>query len=204
MTAPAGLDVPFNMVQLSLPVIPTPSGSATAVLTGTNPPAPPVITGLRQSWLSRVNPEYARYVDQWTWALEHYSGQVLDADRVMRYLPRKQQAESIEAYRERTALADYTPHFATVVDSLAGMLFSTEGDTRRDWGALGDEEDQNTTAGRLWANADGAGAAWLTVWKQCTVDLLVVHKAWVLVDADADGQSRVVLLPITAVRNWRA
>lgn len=203
MTMPA-FDVPFNMTQISLPVIPTPSGSATAVLVGTNPPAPPVLSGIRQSWLTRMHPEYARHVDQWTFAMEHYNGAVMDPDRVMRYLPRKQQAESIEAYRERTALADYTPHFSTVVDSLAGMLFSTETQTDRNWGALGDEDDENSVAGRLWANADGNGAAWVTVWKQSTVDLLVVHRVWVLVDADAEGVSRIVLLPVTAVRNWRS
>src|SRR5437660_966454 len=115
MTLP---DIGFTPQQVSLPVIPTPSGSALAQLVPSGPPAPPILTGLRQSWLVKVHPEYAANVDKWSYALEHYTGEVLAPDKVIKYLPRKQQAESIEGYRERTGLADYTPHFSTVVDSL--------------------------------------------------------------------------------------
>src|SRR5258708_26353750 len=142
MSAPDILSIPgFAPQSISLPVIPTPSGSAQATLVGSGPPAPPVLTGLKQVWLLRTHPEYEANLDKWTMAMEHYTGLVLEPDRVIKYLPRKQQAESIEGYRERTGLADYTPHFSTVVDSLAGMLFSAEAETNRDWAQLGDPDD---------------------------------------------------------------
>src|SRR6266568_2166113 len=210
MSAPDILSIPgFTPQSISLPDIPTPSGSAQATLVGSGPSAPPVITGLKDVWLLRTHPEYDANVDKWTMAMEHYTGQVLEPDRVIKYLPRKQQAESIEGYRERTGLADYTPHFATVVDSLAGMLFSAESDTNRDWGALGDADDAQSIAGRLKNDVDGSGQnlGWVSLWKQCTADLLVVHRAWILCDGgenfNGDIVSRVVALPVQAVRNWR-
>lgn len=160
------------------------------------------------SWLLYQHPEYRAKLGRWVFALDHYSGDVLDPDRVVTYLPRKNQAETLEAYRERTALADYTPHFPAVVDSLAGMLFAVENDATRIWqdpdgaGGLGDPVDPDTIAGQLWDDADGTGSNWVTIWKRLVIELIVAHEAWVLVES-GDGQPSVRILPATAVPNWR-
>lgn len=188
---------------------PTPGYGAGPAL-ASPPSAPASVTGLRQSWVTYVHPEYATHIDRWTLAYEHYTGSVLDPDKIIKYLPRKQQSEALDAYRERTGLADYTPHFATVVDSLAGMMFGIEGDAKRLWGkadvpgsGFGDPKEPGTIAYELTNNADGKGTGWITIWKQLVIHLLIARRAWLITDPGAGDYPLVHIAPVLAVRNWR-
>src|SRR5579859_1234377 len=153
-----------------------PSAGGTVPGSSVTIPDVPAQGGNPTNWLTFRHPLYDLLADRWQYAIDHYTGDVLDSRKVLTYLPRKQTAEAIDAYRERTALADYTPHFSTVVDSIAGMLFAVESAATRVWGPPGDEEghfgglgdpdDPTSEAGRLWDDADGAGGAWLSLWKR--------------------------------------
>lgn len=156
-------------------------------------------------WTTYQHPEYQATLPKWRWSRDHYTGEVL-GPTVTSYLIRKATAETQPAYKERCLLADYTPHFATVVDSLAGMLYQNEQDANRTWGTdtnkgLGDETDPNTTIGQLWNDADGSGTGYLTLWKQLTTELILTHAHWVLVDS-VDGNPQIRLIPPESVPNW--
>lgn len=159
------------------------------------------------TWLDRQHPEYQRHVERWHFAWEHYSLAVLDREIMQNHLKRKASAESEAAYLERVHVADYTPHFSTVADALAGMLFAVEGQAKRFLGdekrpGLGSFEDPTTSMHRLWRDADGQRTSWLTLFKQLTIRLIVQHRAWLIVDQDDDGNALVRLWPATAVVNW--
>lgn len=162
----------------------------------------------KRSWLDFEAHEYSRNVNRWRYANDHYTGELLDDGALEHYLVRRTQGESLLAFEERKQNADYSNHFATVVDSLAGMLFNVEGDATRVYAdengnGLGDPEDRDTPIGRLWDDADGRGTGWLTLWKLAATDLIVTHKLWVLVDGNIPGNSQVRLIPATSVPNWR-
>lgn len=157
-----------------------------------------------RTWLDQRHPDYRACVAKWTMAKDHYCGDVFDADK---YLVRKATAESEAAYLERVALADYTPHFSTAVDALAGMLFAVEGDADRhtddeDAPGLGSEDDPESPFHRLWRNCDGQGTGWITFFKQLAIELIVTHRAWLIVDQNAQEEAVVRMWPSTAVVNW--
>jgi len=157
-----------------------------------------------QTWLDFHPPAYIRDILKWTWARDHYTGECASERKITHYLIRKGVGETLEAYQERVALADYTPHFAHIVDSLAGMLFGVEVDANRIMGSLGDETDSGTPAGRLFVDADGERNGYKTIWKILTTELIAIHDAWIFVDGGVDGKTpRVRILPAEAVTNWR-
>jgi len=156
------------------------------------------------TWLDFHPPSYLRDAPRWTYARDHYQGECASLRKITHYLIRKGIGETLEAYQERVALADYTPHFSHIVDSLAGMLFGIEVDANRAWGALGDEEDTNTPAGKLYFDADGDRNGYGTIWKVLTTELIAIHDAWVFVDGGEDGRyPKIRILPAESVTNWR-
>lgn len=182
----------------------------------------PAIAGITQpllvpgSWLDFIAEDYGFNVGRWIYAREHYTGEVAAPWRIAAYLIRKKVGETIEAFEERVLLADYTPYFGAVVDTLAGMLISREDDTARTWGRtatgrassrkgpLGDVKDPTTLLGKLWMDADGAHNSWPTLWQLLATELVSVHDAWILVDGGADGgKPTVKILQPESVSNWR-
>jgi len=163
----------------------------------------------KPSWLDFRNIEWTNSAPGWAFAQAHYSADLLHDDHIGGFLIRKQSSESEEAYNERKQLADYTPHFGAVIDSLAGMLFQVEERADRRLGTegspgLGDVEDPGTPIGRLWLNADGAGTNYPIFWKKLAIDLIVFHLSWVVVDTDATGRfARLKMWPALNVVNWR-
>ena len=195
----------------NIPIVPT----AGRVLTPAQVQAPGEVTERSvvdrpKSWLDFEHPEYTNNVARWAFAAAHYTGDLLHADKLAEFLIQRSTGESDAAYVERQALADYTPHFGQVVDSLAGMLFQVESRATRVFGAnvdpstgLGDPKDVTTAIGRLWKDVDGSGTNYITFWKQLAIELIVSHLTWVLVDTNAAGdQARVKLRPALSVPNW--
>lgn len=161
----------------------------------------------KKSWLDYEHPTFTQFAPRWAYAKDLYSGEVLDAGKICAYLIRKQTAEALPAFEERVALADYTNHFGTVVDSLIGMLFAVEADANRvtmteKQSGLGDLEEDGSIAYRLWDNADGNGIGWLTFWKQVAIEAMLTQLCWVLVDTDVQGNAIVKLFPALSVTNW--
>jgi len=155
------------------------------------------------TWLEYKHAEYRVNHDMWVYARDHYTGEVLLPYKIAHYLVQKYLGETPEAFIERMTLADYTPHFSTVVDSLVGMLFQGEADATKRWGALGDPEDRNTPIGKLGLDADGLGHGYETLWRRLAIDLTAIHKAWVIVDGNVPGSPRIRVIPAEAVTNWR-
>jgi hypothetical protein len=155
------------------------------------------------------NAEWQNQSEGWAFAQAHYSADLLHEDHIGDFLIRKQSSEAAEAFNERKALADYTPHFGAVVDSLAGMLFQVEERADRRLGVegspgLGSIDDETTPIGRLWKNVDGAGTNYSVFWKKLAIDLIVYHLAWIVVDTDESGGfARLKIWPALSVVNWR-
>lgn len=166
--------------------------------------------------MENEHPEYIANIDRWKFTRDHYTGAVLDEANNLAsnldggYLVRKGQSETEESFKERVRLADYTTHFSTVVDSLAGMLFAVEKEAVRKWDAedgdsLGSPDDSTSIAARLKDDADGEGNGWVTKWKQLAVELIHSRRAWILVDSigGEEGVSRIRILNPSVVTNWR-
>jgi hypothetical protein len=181
----------------------------------------PSIAGITQplltptSWLDFIAEDYGFNVGRWVYAREHYTGEVAAPWRISAYLIRKKIGETIEAFEERVLLADYTPYFGAVVDTLAGMLVAREDETDRTWGKnakgrstkkmgpLGQIHDQSTILGRLWVDADGQHNSWTSLWQMLATELVAVHTSWIFVDGGANGlDPKIKLVQAEAVSNW--
>ncbi len=157
-----------------------------------------------KTWLDFQHPEYTNNSALWAFAQAHYTADVLRPDQMDSYLIKRSSGESENAYEERKKLADYTPHFGAVVDSLAGMLFQVESRADRKLLGLGDHLDLNSAMSKIWNDVDGAGTNYLTFWKQMAIDLVVFHLSWCIVDTNVVGdRSRLRSWPALAVPNWR-
>lgn len=163
-----------------------------------------------KSWLEYRHPEWKNNRDGWLFSYAHYTGDLLHPNKLPYFLIKRHIGEADEAYEERAKLADYTPHFGAVVDSLAGLLFQVEDRAKRKFGregttdGLGEQDDPETIIGRLWPDVDGAGTNYLTFWKTLAIDLIIYHLTWVMVDTDATGKfAQLKCWPAMNVVNWR-
>ena len=159
------------------------------------------------SWLNKKHPDYDTAQKRRDVAWDLYTGAVYD--KLTSYLIQHKQGEYDGAYEERRKTADYTNHMATVVDGLAGMMFAVEEQAERDFGGLGDLADVNSTAARLWRNADGAGTNYPVVWRKLAPALISLQEYWVMVEGlieDAEGQvtgeASIRLVDPRRVENW--
>lgn len=179
MTAPSFSDIPYYKAAYS--------GSSVASKSGT--------------WLDHRHPEWRANWLKWRYARDVYTAQALDPEKIGSYLIRKGTGETLAAYFERQALADFTSHFGVCADALAGMLFHVEDDANRPAGDLGEWQDPATIAGALWRNADGKNTGYSTLWKQLGIEFVITHCHWVLVDV-VNGGPRVVLIEPERVVDW--
>lgn len=161
----------------------------------------------KKSWLRHQHPEYERNAGRWKFTQEAYTGDLLDSDRITNYLVQKSQSESVDAYKERCNLADYTGHFSTLVDELAGMIFAVESKANRifedeEGNGLGNPENTESVMGRLYQDADGRGNGWLTLFKQIAIELIHSFKCWIICDSTSDTPL-IRMFPALSVSNWR-
>jgi hypothetical protein len=161
------------------------------------------------SWLTHRHPAFSALAVDWRYAWDHYTGDVIRDKMLDQYLVRKNSRETANSYAERKALVDYTPHFAALVDSLAGLMFMAEDNANRRWKDenrggrnLGDPSDPQTPLGKLWVDATGAGVGYLTVWKALTTKLVALHYGGVFLDP-ANGHPRVHEIAPQRIVNWR-
>lgn len=179
-------------------------GTAITVVPG-NPPTEQVRP---KTWLDMRHPEYTANLARWVFTWDVYTAGVLD--NLETYLIKKMRGESPEAYQQRLKIADFTAHMATIVDSLCGSLASSDHETQRvftgpdNQGGLGSITDPTTVIGKLWLRASADGASYPSVWKTLATYLVALHKAWIVADADKDGNPRICVLSPKAVVNWRS
>lgn len=170
-----------------------------------------------QDWLDYKYPGYDDAADRWQYVEDHYRGDVLLDDRISTYLIQRMAAEHDTAFLERTAIAGYTPHLATVIDSLVGMLFAVESEAERVFQpedsaeGLGDPEERGTPAWRLMTNTDGTGTNYAAHWQRFSTELVKFQELYLLAEGiRRDGSGSTVqessLRTITPdmVRNKRA
>lgn len=159
----------------------------------------------KQSWLRYEHPEYTRNKTRWQYVRDHYTGEVIEAGKIIAYLKQRVTGETPETYKERCDLADYTPHFSECVESLAGMISAVEGDANRTFldengKGLGKIDDPATPIGRLWQKA-GPDGGYLTIMKNLAIELTHSHMAWLFVDP-GKKESTIKVLPALMVQNW--
>ena len=153
------------------------------------------------TWLGYRHPDWQKNWLKWVYARDVYTGEVCDPGKIGSYLIRKGTGETLAAYFERLALADFTSHFGVCADALAGMLFHTEDDANRTFGALGDKEDPSSVAGALWRNANGKNTGYATIWKQLGIEFVITHCHWVTVDV-VHGSPSIILVEPERVVDW--
>lgn len=167
----------------------------------------------KQSWLTYESPDFAAHRKKWMYIADHLDGSIIDDDKVRRYLHKRKQGETDEAYWERlNAILDYTPLLTRGCLTLAGMLWAVEYDARRSWSkdelaeGLGDPKADGTTMSILYHNADGKGTNWPIVWHEATIAAIAYTRFFVLVDGRRRGKdnqavshARVRLFPPQAV-----
>jgi len=129
-----------------------------------------------------THPQYDDMEEKYSYAWKHYTGKYMDIGEIEHFLHQKKQRESNTAYEVRKEDADPILHFPTAVDGLCGIVFSKQDDTTREFGALGDPEDEGSVAHRLWRDADGQGTNWLPLFRQVAIRQTVMHKVWGLVE----------------------
>lgn len=168
----------------------------------------PIVSPARvKSWLDAQHADYKKNFHKWQIVSDFYHGKCIEEDTARNYLIRRFQGEPDQAYAERIRVADFTPHLATLVDTLAGMMFAVEDRAVRTWtnkdmkGGLGDPNDPGSDAHRLWRDADGESMGWPTLWRQFTIDLINYQYMWVLVDTVKD-EPCVKLISPRQVPNW--
>jgi len=178
------------------------------------------------NFLENRHPQWVKQKERWDFSWDNYTWDYAAHDRVDlshiygrkgnksltyfdKYLHRKIQAETVEAYLERIVTSDPVALFATAVDSINGISYSADEGTVREWGDLGDPEDKDSTANKLWHDADGHGTNWLPLMKRMGIKQSVMHRVWGLVDgikedADAEviGEASVHIIDPQSVVDW--
>ena len=129
-----------------------------------------------------THPQFDRLEEKYKYAWDHYTGKYMDIGEIEHYLHQKKQRESNTAYEVRKEDADPILHFPTAVDGLCGIVFSKQDETTREFGELGDPEEEGSIAHRLWRDADGQGTNWLPLFRQVAIRQTVMHKVWGLVE----------------------
>lgn len=157
-----------------------------------------------QHWVDHRHPEWMDNHEKWEYVMDHYTGAVLDDDKIRKYLVRRSNGEALEAYNERINVAKYNPHIASIIESLAGVLFTVDIKTERDFGPLGDHDDRSSQAGMLWADANSDGDAWLKVYRKLAIHVMLTRKQWVLVQPRTieDPAPDVRIISPLSVVNW--
>lgn len=171
-----------------------------------------------------THPDYDGQNRRWKLAWDVYTGEYSYPEKIANYLIRRKQGEHPKAYAERKdeALADPALDFATVVDSLVGMLFSNPEKTTRTWReldgdgeevqekSLGDPEEDGTRAHRYRTNVNGRETGIRAQMKQVATRLTAKHTVWGLADGAVANEDDEVVRPPTgqiiepeAVVNWR-
>ncbi|MCP9290008.1 hypothetical protein [Gracilimonas sediminicola] len=158
-----------------------------------------------------THPEYDLESPKWEYARDHYEARVLDDDTTLtNYLVKRSQGETDAAFQERKDLADYTPFFAYIVESMAGRLFAVDDKTTRTWQdeemsqGLGDPKEPGTPAYQMTHNADGKGTNWNTLFKQSAMDFSVYRRLWFIVDpkTSSRNQPAVKIINPLDVYDW--
>lgn len=159
-----------------------------------------------------THPDYDFEYERWVYARDHYEARVIwpGEEYIDKYLIKRKQAETDDGFQERKDLADYTPFFAFIVESMSGRLFSVEDKKVMRWQnedsteGLGDKKEIGTPSNTVYHNADGKGTNWGVVWKQFANDISVYTKLWVLVDPKNDrrNQPAVKIINPIDVTDW--
>jgi hypothetical protein len=167
------------------------------------------------SLLDSRNPLYEEQADIWEFTWKNYTGLYTAHNRQKffsrnkykqdysdEFLHRKVQAETVEAFIERLLISDPILLFATAIDSLCGMVFSREDKIVREFGNLGDPE-QDSFAARFIENADGSGMNLEPLMKKVAVHLTTLHGVWGLVDGVmGDKEPSLKVISRQSVVDW--
>lgn len=151
--------------------------------------------------------EFKDLKEKWQDAWNHYTGEYRDRHNIREYLFQKPR-ESNKAFEYRIQDSDIILHFPTAVDGLCGILFSKSDATEREWGELGDPEDEGSLAYSLKHNADGSGTNWEPLMKQVAIRQTVMHRLWGLVEGvevsngETLSEASVKLINPQSVVNW--
>lgn len=163
------------------------------------------------NWVKWQHPEYRSCIARWKYIRDHYQAEVNEPGKVKEYLLQRGQGESNEAFVERCKNADYTNHFAAVVDSLVGQLTGVDEHASRVFGpaledgtvgGLGDYQTPDTPAHRLWTNIDGLGTRYRSFWASVATELCLTHIGWLMLDSTPGRDPVVRYLEPEAVTNW--
>ena len=128
-----------------------------------------------KNWLKYRSPEHKKNAHKYEYVYDHIEGLVLDDDKIEKYLIARSQGESTDAYAERVRLAQFSPHLARAITSLAGMTWANQKDEARtyskedDGEGLGDPSAPDSILHKLWEDADGKGMNWRTLFQRATL-----------------------------------
>lgn len=162
--------------------------------------------------LDQRHPEYKRMRPLWDFTRAHYDDRYLywelDQSGDVDLLPRKTQGEHPKEYEERKKLAAYANVLGPILDSFVGLLFNKEEEAERDWGALGNpQEEPESLAALIQEDADRSGTDHEAQLKQVATDLLQFQKTVLLVDTnrtDAVGELSVAEARARGIRpGWK-
>ncbi len=174
------------------------------------------------SLLDERHPEYERMRPLWDFTRAHYDDRhlywSLDQQGESKYLPKKAQSEHPQEYKERKRLASYANFLGPVIDSFVGLLFHKEDEAEREWGNLGDPENENSLAALISEDADRGGTDHEAQLKTVATDLMQYQKIVTLVDTNkgredenisvAEARARGIRpawkrIPPQSLVNWR-
>ena len=155
------------------------------------------------------HPEWQDKAEKWEFAWDHYTGEYVDTGKIGDYLFQKHQREGTKAFESRRKDPDPILHFPTAVDGINGIIASKAKEIQREWGELGDPEQEGTIAYALLRNADGQGMNWSPLMKRVGIKQTVMHTVWGLVEGinkDRDGNvvagASVKVLNPQSVVDW--
>jgi len=150
--------------------------------------------------------DYRTLADKWNYAWKQYNGEYVDVGTIRDFLHQKPR-ESQKSYEHRLDNSDPIMHFATAIDGLCGILFQKD-DTQREWGELGDPDEEGSIAHYLSHNADGEGTNWIPLMKEVAIRQTVMHRVWGLVEGvevsegETLSEASVKVINPQSVVNW--
>lgn len=159
----------------------------------------------KELWILNTRQHYDDMIDKWEFTNELYDGTPV-IDNPQKYFSTRTAIERRvpEAFEERAQSSHYPNYTGFIIDSLANNLYRRSPDAERNWGSLGNPEQEGSDAYVLWNDFNGTGENYPVWVNRLILKLILNNEVWVLVDGiDERGVPVVRLIDPTRVTFWK-
>ena len=149
------------------------------------------------SELNHYRSRFKTYEPLWSLTHSQMTGKIINLSNTSKFLPRKATKESKLDHQQRLMYADFKPMLIQSCMAVSGQILQRESDTERDYGALGNVDDEKATAIDFYRDADSKGNSFYDLLDTAATMLAGYNEIWVLYQGGV-----MTLIPPHKVMDW--